>query len=60
MTEIVCVKVVNKETLTREIVEKLFRSVQLGPADTKKSFTASKYCLVLSLEARNLWKILSK
>ena len=25
---------VNKETLTREIVEKLFQSVQLGPADT--------------------------
>ena len=29
--EIACV--VKKETLTREIVEKLFRSVQLGPAD---------------------------
>ena len=30
--EIACV--VNKETLTQEIVEKLFQSVQLGPADT--------------------------
>ena len=30
--EIACV--VNKETLTREIVEKLFQSVQLGLADT--------------------------
>ena len=30
--EIVCI--VNKETLTREIVEKRFQSVQLGPVDT--------------------------
>ena len=30
--EIACI--VNKETLTREIVEKFFQSVQLGPADT--------------------------
>ena len=30
--EIACV--VNKERLTREIVEKLFQSVQLGAADT--------------------------
>ena len=27
--------VVHKETLTREIVEKLFQSGQLGPADSK-------------------------
>ena len=30
--EITCI--VNKETITREIVEKLFQSVQFGPADT--------------------------
>ena len=29
--------VVNKKTLTREIVEKLFQSAQLGPADTTNS-----------------------
>ena len=34
--------VVQKETLTQEIVEELSQSGQLGPADTKKSVAASK------------------
>ena len=52
--EIACV--VNQETLTREILEKLFQSVQLGPGN--KSFATSKYCLVSAFEAITLWKFL--
>ena len=39
--------VVHKETLTREIVEKLFQSGQLGPADSKNPSQLPKYRLVL-------------
>ena len=54
--EIACV--VKKETLTRQIVEKLFQSVQLGQADTTKTLQIQNTFSVLAFDAKNLWKIL--
>ena len=46
--EVACV--VNKETFTREIVEKLFQSVQLGPADIQQKINIHIQCLKINNE----------